>query len=144
MLCPFCNHSKMKVTDKRSAKNSIRRRRECLRCSKRFTTYEKIEPIEKYVVKKDGRRELFNKDKLFLGIIKASEKRNVSPERIDNIVKNIEKNLIAKNREVSTKKIGEAVMKDLKKVDKVAYVRFASVYRDFKDIGDFRKEIRSL
>ena len=100
--------------------------------------------MERYVIKKDGRREPFNKDKVFLGIIKACEKRNISHDKIDNIVKELEENLLKNEKEISTKKIGEYIMKQLKKVDKVAYIRFASVYRDFKDVNDFSKEIKEV
>jgi len=144
MRCTFCQHGETKVTDKRNAKESIRRRRECLKCKKRFTTYEKTEPVARYVVKKDGRRELFSRDKAFLGIIKSCEKRNVSHEAADNIIREIEEKLMQKNKEVPTKKIGEHIMKKLKKLDKVAYIRFASVYRDFDDVSDFKKEIKGL
>ncbi|MFA5019951.1 MAG: transcriptional regulator NrdR [Candidatus Pacearchaeota archaeon] len=144
MICPFCQSEETKVTDKRASSGAIRRRRECLKCSKRFTTYEKIEPIERYVIKKDGRREPFNRDKIFLGIIKSCEKRNISHEQVEQIVSEIENKIIKKNKEVPTAKIGEAVMKNLKKLDKIAYIRFASVYRDFRDINDFTKELNSL
>ena len=140
----FCQHEETKVTDKRNSKDNIRRRRECLKCKKRFTTYEKTEPVARYVIKKDGRRELFNKDKAFLGIIKACEKRNVSHESADKIIRDVEEKLMQKNNEVKTEKIGEFIMKKLKKLDKVAYIRFASVYRDFDDIGDFKKELKEL
>lgn len=140
----FCQHGETKVTDKRNSKDNIRRRRECLKCKKRFTTYEKIEPLERYVIKKDGRRELFNKDKAFLGIIKACEKRNVSHDAADKIIKDVEEKLMQKNKEVKTEKIGEHIMKKLKKLDKVAYIRFASVYRDFDDVSDFKKELKEL
>lgn len=144
MKCAFCQHEKTKVTDKRNSKDNIRRRRECLKCKKRFTTYEKIEPLERYVIKKDGRRELFNKDKAFLGIIKACEKRNISHDVADKIIRDVEEKLMQKNKEVPTKKIGEHIMKKLKKLDKVAYIRFASVYMDFDDVSDFKKELKGL
>ncbi len=144
MRCPFCKTDETKVTDKRQSGESIRRRRECLECKKRFTTYEKLSPVEKYVIKKDGRREPFNKDKILLGIIKACEKRNVSHEKITKIVDELENKLLIKNKEIETNKIGEFIMKKLKKVDNVAYIRFASVYRDFKDIEDFKEELRNL
>ncbi|MBS3100401.1 transcriptional regulator NrdR [Candidatus Pacearchaeota archaeon] len=143
MRCPYCSHAETKVTDKRDVKVSTRRRRECLKCKKRFTTYEKLEPIEKYVVKKDGRRELFNRDKAFLGIIKACEKRNIGHDKIESIVNLIEEK-IKNKKEVPTKQIGEIIMKNLKKLDKVAYIRFASVYRDFEDIDDFKKAIKEV
>ncbi|MFA5992882.1 MAG: transcriptional regulator NrdR [Candidatus Pacearchaeota archaeon] len=142
MICPFCQHNETKVTDKRESTNSTtRRRRECLKCEKRFTTYEKVEPIERYVVKKDGRREPFNRDKIFLGIVKACEKRNVGYDQIEKIVRTIEENVMKAEKEISTKKIGESIMKQLKTIDKVAYIRFASVYKDFHDIDDFKTAI---
>ena len=140
----FCQAKETKVTDKRNTNEGIRRRRECLKCHKRFTTYEKIEPLERYVIKKDVRRERFERDKLFLSIIKACEKRDISHETVDKIVSEIEEKLMLKNKEVSTKRIGEYIMKALKKLDKVAYIRFASVYRDFDDISDFKKELKEL
>jgi len=132
------------VTDKRNAKDSTRRRRECLKCGKRFTTYEKSEPLERYVVKKDGRRERFDRDKIFLGIIKSCEKRNISHEQVDQIVQEIENKMVAYKKEVPTEKIGEQIMKKLKRIDKIAYIRFASVYRDFHDVEDFKKEMSGL
>jgi len=144
MKCLFCHNSETKVTNKRDTKEGIRRRRECLKCHKRFTTYENIEPIERYVVKKDGRRERFERDKVFLSIIKSCEKRDISHEVVDEIVRDLEEIIMRKNNEVPTKKIGEFIMKRLKKLDKVAYIRFASVYLDFEDIKDFRKEMKTL
>ncbi len=144
MICPFCKHSETKVTNKRDSHELTRRRRECLKCGKRFTTYEKTEPIERYVVKKDSRRERFDRDKIFLGIIKACEKRNISHEQAEKIVNEIEEKILLKNKEIPTKKIGEDIMKKLKKLDKVAYIRFASVYLDFGDVKDFKKELRGL
>ncbi|MBU3907477.1 MAG: transcriptional regulator NrdR [Nanoarchaeota archaeon] len=144
MDCPYCSHDDLKVTDKRGSPNGIRRRRECLKCGKRFTTYERIEPFDLYVIKKDGRRERYNRDKLLLGIVKACEKREISPEKIDEIVNQIEEKLRKKGKEVTTKAVGELVMNALKKLDKVAYIRFASVYRKFDDVNDFRKEIKEV
>jgi len=144
MRCLYCQHENTKVTDKRNAKDSTRRRRECLKCSKRFTTYEKSEPLERYVVKKDGRRERFDRDKIFLGIIKSCEKRNISHEQVDQIVQEIENKMVAYKKEVPTEKIGEQIMKKLKRIDKIAYIRFASVYRDFHDVEDFKKEMSGL
>lgn len=122
----------------------MRRRRECLKCKKRFTTYEAIEEAKIFVVKKDGRREPFNREKLKSGLMKACEKRPISQEKIDNAVLEIEQKLKEKGKEISSSFIGELVMKKLKQLDKVAYIRFASVYRDFKDIDDFNKEIREI
>ncbi len=144
MKCPFCQKDETRVTDKRLSGEAIRRRRECVSCGNRFTTYEKLEPLERFVVKKDGRREAFNRDKLFLGIIKACEKRNIGHDEVNNIVNEIEKKLFAKKKEIEAGKIGEMVMKKLKRLDKVAYIRFASVYRDFHDIDDFKKEVEEL
>jgi len=145
MRCPFCNHKETQVTDKRDSENETRRRRECLKCKKRFTTYEKFEVKDLRVIKKNGAREAFEAEKLKKGILKACEKRPVSLEKIEQIVSEIENKLKNSNKkEVRTEMIGELVMKALKKLDKVAYIRFASVYRDFKDINDFKKEIKEL
>ena len=144
MLCPYCSNDETKVTDKRDSKNETRRRRECLNCKRRFTTYEKVEPVEIFVIKKDGRREPFSREKLKSGIMKACEKLSVSGEQIDKAIFEIEEKLKQHGREVSSKLIGELVMRQLKKLDKVAYVRFASVYKDFHDIDDFKKEIKEV
>ncbi len=145
MKCPYCSHKETKVTDKRTSYEGIRRRRECLnsKCEKRFTTYEKIEQIERYVVKKDGRREPFNKDKIYLGIVKACEKRDIGHDKIDNIINEIE-DKVQNQKEIKTEKIGEMIMKSLKKLDKVAYIRFASVYRDFEDVSDFNDLMKEV
>ena len=147
MKCPFCNHLEDKVVDSRSSKNgdAIRRRRECLQCGKRFTTYERGEAIALMVVKKDGRREPFDRQKLLAGLKKACEKRPVGMEELDKFVDGIEREL-AKHfeKEVSSIVIGELVMERLQAVDEVAYVRFASVYRQFKDINQFVRELKSL
>lgn len=132
------------MTNKRNTNDGIRRRRECLKCHKRFTTHENIEPLERYVIKKDGRRERFERDKVFLSIIKACEKRNISHEAVEEIIADLEEKVIRKSKEVPTRKIGEYIMKKLKKLDKVAYIRFASVYLDFGDIKDFKKELKAL
>ena len=145
MKCVFCGHEETKVTDKRDTQEGTRRRRECLKCEKRFTTYEKLEPINRYVIKKDGRREKYEKDKAFLSIIKACEKRNISHDKIEEIIKELEEKILQKNKETSTKKIGEFIMKKLKNLDKVAYIRFASVYLNFhesKDFKDIMKEVK--
>ena len=144
MKCPYCSNKNTKVTNKRESPNGIRRRRECLRCKKRFTTYENIELSDFYVVKKDGRREKFSKEKLIVGIEKAFEKRPVAKERIDKMINEIEENLRKRGKEVKTSIIGELVMKKIEKLDKVAYVRFASVYKDFKDVNDFKKELKNI
>lgn len=143
MKCKFCG-SETHVTDKRESPDGTRRRRECLKCKKRFTTYEKPEEKEIMVVKKDGRREIFLDEKLRLGLIKACEKRPVSMEQIDKTVEEIKEKLFKKGKEVQTKFIGEMIMNKLKKLDKVAYIRFASVYKDFKDVDDFKKEVGRL
>jgi transcriptional repressor NrdR len=143
MKCIYCGKS-THVTDKRESQEGTRRRRECLKCRKRFTTYEKPYEKEIVVVKKDGRREHFMEEKLRLGLIKACEKRQVSIQKIDEIVEEIKEKLLKKGKEVKSSEIGEMMMAKLKKLDQVAYIRFASVYRDFKDISDFKKEIKEL
>lgn len=145
MNCPFCSHTKNRVTNKRDSNNKIRRRRECLKCKKRFTTYEKIAEVDFYVIKKDGTREKFDIDKIRRGLLKAFEKRPVSKEKVERIAIEIEEALRRKGKkEITTKIIGEMMIKKIKKLDKVAYVRFASVYRDFKDIKDFKEELKEL
>jgi transcriptional repressor NrdR len=145
MKCPFCSNTKSKVTDKRESSDEIRRRRECLRCEKRFTTYERRAEQDIYVIKKDNSRQKFDRQKLERGLQKAFEKRPVSQGKIKEIANDIEEQIRKKGKkEIKSSTIGEIVMKKLKKTDKVAYVRFASVYRDFKDINDFKKEIREL
>ncbi len=143
MRCPFCGKD-TKVTNKRDSEGSVRRRRECLKCRKRFTTYEKPEEKEIIIVKKDGRREPYRREKLLNGITRACEKRPVPHEKIEELVNQIEARLRASSREVKSTKVGELVMSSLKKLDKVAYVRFASVYKDFQDVSDFRKEIKKV
>ena len=132
------------MTDKRGAPESTRRRRECLKCKKRFTTYERAEKKGVMIVKKDGRREVFSFDKLKNGIIRACEKRPISVEKIDKIVEDIEERLKRKSKEIKSDAIGKLVMNKLKKLDKVAYVRFASVYKDFKDIEDFKEVMKEV
>jgi len=144
MICPYCLHNETKVIDKRDAEGITKRRRECLKCSKRFNTRESLEEINIRVIKKDGRREEFDREKVKRGIIKACEKREVNQEVIDNMVANIEDKIRKMGKEIKTSVIGELVSRELKKADKVAYIRFASVYRDFRDINDFKKEIRGL
>ena len=143
MKCIFCS-SDTKVTDKRESPDGTRRRRECLKCKRRFTTYERPEIKDIIIVKKDGRRERFSVEKLKTGIMKACEKRPVSIEKIDNIVEDIEERLRRKGKEVKGDVIGKMVMNKLKKLDKVAYIRFASVYLEFKDVNEFKKEIKEL
>lgn len=144
MLCPYCSNDETKVTDKRDSKNETRRRRECLKCGKRYTTYERIVPVEIFVIKKDGRREAFSREKLKSGIIKACEKRNVSGEQIEASVSYIEEKLKQHGNEVASSIIGELVMRQLKKLDKVAYIRFASVYKEFQDVEDFKRELKEV
>jgi len=147
MRCPFCGNSDSKVVDSRSSKegDSIRRRRECLACGRRYTTYERIEEIAQMVIKKDGRREPFDRWKIKSGILKACEKRPVSLEQVDLIIDDVERALFnSTEHEVSTEEIGLAVMQRLKKIDEVAYVRFASVYRSFKDLNEFMTELKDL
>ena len=147
MRCMYCNHTDSKVVDSRPTEHgwAIRRRRECVGCGKRFTTYEKIENPVILVVKKDGRREPFDIDKVKLGIIKACEKRPVAIKEIEALVSSIEKRVYnSLEQEVSTEALGEMVMEGLKDLDQVAYVRFASVYRQFKDINTFRDELNKL
>ncbi len=145
MYCPYCFHKESKVTDKRTSPEGIRRRRECLKCKKRFTTYEKISIEDLYIIKKDGRREKFDREKLERGIDKAFEKRPVEKEKINKMINEIEEQLRKKGKkEINTSEIGEIAMKKIKKIDNVAYIRFASVYRDFQDINDFKQELRKL
>ncbi|OGX29100.1 MAG: transcriptional regulator NrdR [Omnitrophica WOR_2 bacterium RIFCSPLOWO2_12_FULL_51_24] len=147
MKCPFCGNVEDKVIDSRISNEggSIRRRRECLKCQKRFTTYERLEEHPLMVIKKDGRREPFDRKKLLSGILKACEKRPVPMEKVEGMVDEVER-IIQRNyeKEVSSTAIGEFVMKQLHDLDEVAYVRFASVYRQFKDINQFMKELSSL
>jgi transcriptional regulator nrdR len=147
MKCPFCAFEESKVIDSRPTDEGerIRRRRECLKCGKRFTTYEVIESLPVIVIKKDKSRESFNREKLLNGLMRACEKRPVSIETLDKITDEIEMKLQnSLDREVSSERIGELVMEKLKTVDEVAYVRFASVYRQFRDINTFMEELNSL
>lgn len=147
MKCPFCGHSADKVVDSRESKEgeAIRRRRQCLKCGRRFTSYERIDRIDYRVVKKDGTRERFDREKLMSGLLKACEKRAVPLTRLEAIVDRIEQRLHdTSDKEVSTTEVGEEVMSELKALDQVAYVRFASVYREFKDANEFVETIRSL
>lgn len=147
MKCPFCDHFGTKVLDSRPANEnkSIRRRRECERCARRFTTFEMVEETPLIVIKKDGSREEFSRDKILRGLIRACEKRPVSVERLEMIVSNVEQEMRnTAHTEVESRDIGELVMEQLYPVDEVAYVRFASVYRQFKDIDMFMKELTHL
>ena len=147
MKCPFCESQEDKVIDSRVSKegNAIRRRRECLKCGKRFTSYERVEELAPMVIKKDGRRESFNADKIRSGLLIACKKRPIETDKIDEIVDNIEKKLIGLGeKEIPSSSIGEEIMAALKELDKVAYVRFASVYRQFKDINELMDEVKTL
>jgi len=147
MKCPFCGHPEDKVVDSRESKEgeAIRRRRECLGCERRFTTYERIDEIPYLVVKKDGRREKFDRQKVLSGLLKACEKRPVSVGKLETLVNEAEAYVAeSPDRERSTSQLGEFLMERLKGLDKVAYVRFASVYLDFKDIREFMSELKDL
>jgi len=147
MKCPFCGNPESKVVDSRPTDEgeSIRRRRECLACQKRFTTYETVEIIPIIVIKKDGSRQAFDKQKILNGLLRASEKRPISLDELTRVVDNIEMKLQNElRREVTTSEIGQLVMDELKNLDEVAYVRFASVYREFKDINSFMSELANL
>ena len=147
MKCPFCLHSDDKVIDSREGKagDLIRRRRECLKCGRRFTTYERIDEIPYMVIKKDGRRERFERQKILQGLLRSCEKRPVPTQKLEGLVDELERFVNeAPQRERPTKEIGEHLMQRLKKLDKVAYVRFASVYLDFKDVKEFMAELKGL
>lgn len=145
MYCPYCSHKESKVTDKRESPEGIRRRRECLKCGKRFTTYEKVSVEDIYVIKKDKCREKLSREKLETGIHRAFEKRPVEKNKIDKMISEIEEQIRKRGKkEIKSSEIGELVMKKIKKLDNVAYIRFASVYRDFQDINDFKREIKEL
>ncbi|HAS16570.1 MAG: transcriptional regulator NrdR [Nitrospirae bacterium RIFCSPLOW2_12_42_9] len=147
MKCPFCSHIEDKVVDSREAKegDAIRRRRECLKCRRRFTTYEHIEDVLPFVVKKDGRREVFDRNKILGGLKKACEKRPVAMDVLEEIVSRIEKKAQESGeKEIPSSMIGSEVMRELQNLDEVAYVRFASVYREFKDINEFMDELKDL
>lgn len=147
MKCPYCASTETEVIETRDSEDleTIRRRRACLKCEKRFTTYERIETINLTVIKKDGKREQFDRDKLKSGILKACEKTRVPVEKIEKIVSEVERELRgAESVEVESKKIGQMVANKLKKIDKVAYIRFSSVFRRFVDVEDFEKEVRRL
>ncbi|MGC4114364.1 MAG: transcriptional regulator NrdR [Myxococcales bacterium] len=147
MRCPFCKKTENKVIDSRLSHEGhvIRRRRECLDCGRRFTTYERVEEMMPLVVKKDGRREAFDREKVLAGLTKAVEKRPVSAEQLEQVVVDIEQKLQESGeKEIASKDIGELVMQALQKVDDVAYVRFASVYRSFRDVREFMEELQDL
>lgn len=147
MRCPFCGSNTEKVVDSREGRDggAIRRRRQCLQCHRRFTTYERIEEIQFMVVKKDGRREPFDRNKILSGLLKATQKRPVSVNQLEAIVEDVEALLAEKtDREISSTEIGERIMQRLHDLDEVAYVRFASVYRQFKDVNEFVAEVKGL
>jgi transcriptional repressor NrdR len=145
--CPFCSHLESKVTDSRvgAAGDVTRRRRECESCARRFTTYERVEEIMPLVVKKDGRREAFDRQKILFGLRKACDKRAVSLDQLEAILDGVERELLdTGEKEVTAQRVGERVMQELRKIDEVAYVRFASVYRSFRDIDEFMTELESI
>lgn len=147
MKCPYCGSTETEVVETRDSEDleTIRRRRACLKCEKRFTTYERVENINLIVIKKDGKREQFNRDKLKSGILKACEKTKVSLDKIEKIVTEVERELRSGDSvEIESKKIGQMVAGKLKKIDKVAYIRFSSVFRRFVDVEDFEKEVKRL
>jgi len=145
MKCPYCDNIETKVTDSRDTGSSVRRRRECLKCNKRFTTYEYIESTPIYIIKKDGRREKFDRNKIKIGMIKALEKRPVSHDKIDETLDSIDEKIRRVGKEeIESSVIGEYIMDALKELDQVAYIRFASVYRSFADITSFENEIKKL
>jgi len=144
MECPYCLGKETKVIDKRDNDGITRRRRECLKCQKRYNTLESVERAELRVIKKDGKREPFDFEKLKGGVMRACEKRPINSQKINKMLSNVEQKLERKGKEVKTTFIGDLVSRELKKMDKVAYIRFASVYRDFTELGDFKKEIKDL
>ena len=147
MTCPFCGHREDKVIDSRESKegDSIRRRRQCLACERRFTTYERCDEIPRMVIKKDGRREHFDRQKVLNGLLKACEKRPVSMGKLAELVNEVESDLLeSPEGEISTTSIGEKLMERLRNLDKIAYVRFASVYRDFQDLEEFLSELKNV
>ena len=145
MQCPYCNNADTKVTDKRDGEGTTRRRRECLKCEKRFTTYERVE-WDLTVIKKDGHHEKIDREKIARSITKALEKRPFTGEQINEIVSDIEASIrrSVKGKDIKSSQIGDIIMKKLKRVDKIGYIRFASVYREFADLDDFKDELKSL
>ena len=145
MNCPYCGHYDSKVIDSRDVNDGIRRRRQCLQCESRFTTYERIQPASLFVIKKDGRREEYNREKLFVGISRACEKRPLEPGTVERLVDDIEMELFQMARtDIPSTVIGDRVMSRLRKLDHIAYIRFASVYREFEDITMLKEEVDSL
>lgn len=144
MRCPYCNFEETKVVDSRESESSTRRRRECLGCNKRFTSYERVE-IDLMVIKKNGNREQFDREKILKGVRRACEKRPLSQEQIATMVNEVESKLrMHDTHEIKSEEVGKLVMNELKRLDKVAYIRFASVYREFADIDDFKNELKGL
>lgn len=146
MKCPYCSTADSKVVDSRDSETgeAIRRRRECLACGKRFTTYERVESVPLYVVKKDGRREEFDRHKLLAGLLVSTKKREIAPAQLESVVDDIENALRGRGGEVPSREIGELAMERLRSLDEIAYIRFASVYRSFKDASDMRTTIEQL
>jgi transcriptional repressor NrdR len=147
MRCPFCGHDETKVVDSRvsESQDAIRRRRECLSCEQRFTTYERVEEMPLMVLKKDGRREPFDRGKLMRGLVVATVKRNVTPQQLERLIDDVESELHNSFRyEISSKQLGDLVVERLRDLDRVAYVRFASVYKDFQDLDEFTREMKGL
>ncbi len=148
MRCPYCSHLDTKVLDSRDTgenEDVTRRRRECQKCEKRFTTYERVEMVDLFVIKKDGKREMFDREKVRRGIMKACEKRDIDLDKIEKVIDDVETELRKKDStEFMSKEVGKVVMKNLKKIDNVAYIRFASVYREFTDIESFEEELKKL
>jgi transcriptional repressor NrdR len=145
MRCPFCKRGDTRVLESRDAESSLRRRRECHKCQKRFTTYERLETTNLLVIKRSGTRQGFSRDKLRVGVMRACEKRPVSMEQIERVLDRVEEQAKkARKGEISSAKLGELVMRELKRVDKVAYIRFASVYMDFKDPEDFKEALKAV
>lgn len=145
LICPSCRKSETRVVDSRDDESVVRRRRECLDCKHRFTTYERMEAPRLFVVKKDGRREQYNRDKVLTGLRRSCEKRPVSEAQMDEVVAGVERELFSRGEnEVPATMVGEKLMEALKRLDKVAYIRFASVYRSFDDIGKFQAELAEL
>lgn len=147
MRCPFCGHEETKVIDSRvsESQDAIRRRRECLECEQRFTTYERVEDMPLMVLKKDGHREPFDRGKIMRGLVAATVKRNVTPQQLEGLIDTVESELHNSFRyEIPAKQLGDIVLEQLKKLDRVAYVRFASVYKDFQDLDEFTRELKGL
>jgi len=146
MKCPYCGNASTKVLDSRETSDEVtRRRRECLKCEKRFTTYERIEMLDLFVIKKDGKREMFDREKIRRGIVRACEKRDIPFEKIEKVIDDIETEIRRKDStEIKSKDVGNIVMKYLRKLDNVAYIRFASVYREFTDVESFEEELHKL